>query len=386
MKVVVRLLLLVCTLALLAGAAHAQGKISGVFYGDYYFNAARDTTFARTNLSNAALTGPKSLQGFIIRRMYFTYDYDFAEQFSTRFRLELDQTANSSAAYAVLSNGNQSVYVKDAWMRWKNIFKNNDLYFGIQPTSAYETSEGLWNYRSLEKTIMDLRGIVSSRHLGVSLRGKFDDDNVLSYWVTVANANSGTQPKDVTNSLKNGDKYNLYSLELAYRPTKEITVAAYGDFRPTYPVNDPASTAVPKATVGNGTTTGALFASYKDGSNFAIGVEGFTQMTAHAYADPTTANKLKTLSKMGVSGWLWYNFSDDMGIVARYDYFDPKSGSNVAEKGDSRNYLIAGLTYKPAKNISIIPNLQYETYESIPNGGRSFDSSVTGRLTFAFSY
>ncbi len=385
MKKVLPILLLALLFCTGASDVLAQGKISGVFYGDYFYNIARDTTFARTNLSNSALTGPTGLQGFIIRRMYFTYDYDFAEQFAVRFRLEFDQTANSTGGYALLSNGNQSVYVKDAWMRWKNIFKNHDMYFGVQPTSAYEYSEGLWSYRSLEKTIMDLRGIVSSRHLGASLRGKLDDDNVFSYWVTVANANSGTQPKDVTPALRNGDKYNLYSLEVAYRPTKEITVSAYGDFRPTYPVNDPASTTVPKATVANNTTTASLFASYKGGNVFAIGVEGFTQMTGNAYPDPAATTKLKTWSKMGISGWAWYNFNDDLGVLARYDYYDPRSGSNSAEKGDSRNYLIAGLTYRPAKNISVIPNVQYETYESIPNG-RSFDPSVTGRLTFAFSY
>ena len=109
MKFVTRLFLVVWTLAVLAGVGHAQGKISGVFYGDYFYNVARDTTFNRINLPNAALTGPKDLQGFIIRRMYFTYDYDFAEQFAVRFRLEFDQTANSSANYAILSNGNKSV-------------------------------------------------------------------------------------------------------------------------------------------------------------------------------------------------------------------------------------------------------------------------------------
>jgi predicted porin len=232
---------------------------------------------------------------------------------------------------------------------------------------------------------MDLRGIVSSRHLGLAMRGKLDDDGVFGYWVTVANANSGTAPKDVTPAEKNGDKYNLYSLEMAYRPLKEVTVMLYGDFRPTYPVNDPASTAVPKATVANNTWTGALSAAYKQASDFAVGVEAFTQQSGNAYADPASTNKLKTLAKLGVSVWGWYNFSDDLGVIARYDYYDPKSGSDVSEKGDSRNYIIAGLTYKPAKNIQIIPNVQVETYERIPNV-RKPDSAITGRLTFAFAY
>jgi hypothetical protein len=363
----------------------AQGKISGVFYGDYFYNAARDTSVYRANLPNSAVNGPKSNQGFVIRRMYFTYDYDLAEQFATRFRLELDGTPNSSGAYNIMSTGNIGVFVKDAWLRWKNIFKGSDLYFGIQPTSAYEVSEGIWAYRGLEKTIMDLRGIVSSRHLGIALRGKFDEDGMFGYWVMVANQNSGVQPKDLTTTEKNGDTYNLYSLSLAYRPTKEIAVTMYGDFRPTYPVNDPASTAVPKATVSNNMVTGALFASYNQGNDFMLGAEAFTQRTSNAYADPATTNTLKALDKLGVSIFGWYNFSDELGAIARYDYYDPKSGSDNSEKGDSRGYLLAGLSYRPAKNVQVIPNCQVETYESIPNG-RSIDAAVTARLTFIFSY
>ena len=174
------------------GETRSQGKFSGVFYGDYFYNIARDSSTTRANLSNSAVNGPVSDQGFVIRRVYFTYDYDLAEQFATRFRLELDETPNSSAQYAVLSNGNIGVFVKDAWLRWKNIFKGSDLYFGIQPTSAYEISEGIWSYRSLEKTIMDLRGIASSRVLGIALRGKLDDDGMFGYWLTIANSNRNT--------------------------------------------------------------------------------------------------------------------------------------------------------------------------------------------------
>ncbi len=369
----------------MASETLSQGKFSGVFYGDYFYNAARDTSANRANLSNSALTGPISNQGFAIRRVYFTYDYDLAEQFATRFRLELDETPNSSGAYAVLANGDIGVFVKDAWLRWKNIFKGSDLYFGIQPTSAYEISEGVWGYRSLEKTIMDLRGVVSSRVLGIALRGKFDEEGIFGYWLTIANSNSGTQPKDLGQTLRNGDKYNLYSLHVAFKPTKELIFTLYGDYRPTFPVNDPASTAVPHATESNNTFTGALFASYKQGNDLSLGAEAFTQQTAHAYADPTAANSLKTLSKMGVSVFGWYNFSEELGLIARYDYFDPRTGGNSAEQGDSRSYILAGLTFKPAKNVQIVPNLQVETYESIP-GGRSIDAAVTGRLSFLFSF
>jgi hypothetical protein len=374
--------ILLVGLMMTGGTLRAQGKFSGVFYGDYFYNAARDTVTNKANLPGSVLTGPKSNQGFVIRRVYFTYDYDLAEQFATRFRVELDETGANT-----LASGNMGVFVKDAWLRWKNVIKGHDLFFGIQPTSAFDISEGIWSYRGLDKTIMDLRGIVSSRALGVAMKGKFDDDNVLGYWVMVANQNSGSQAKDFSAALANGDKYNTYSLNLAYRPTKEITVTVYGDFRPNFPVNDPTSTSVPKATVGHAKTTLAGFASYKSGSDFAVGVEAFNQTTANNYTDPDKTDKsLKGQKAFGLSVWAWYNFSDDMGAVVRYDTYDPKTGSNVVEKGDSRGYLLAGLTFKPAKNVQFIPNVQVESYESIPNNGPTFTTAVTGRATFIFSF
>ena len=59
--------------ALLVGTSGAwtQGKISGLMYGDYFYNVARDTTFARAPLPNSALTGEKSYQAFQFRRIFY---------------------------------------------------------------------------------------------------------------------------------------------------------------------------------------------------------------------------------------------------------------------------------------------------------------------------
>ena len=48
-------------------------------------------------------------------------------------------------------------------------------------------------------------------------------------------------------------------------------------------------------------------------------------------------------------------------FVGRYDYFDPNSGGDY--KGDSRNFILAGMEIKLHDKVSIIPNLEFETYE-----------------------
>ena len=371
-----RLLLTLCMFAIVGFAElSAQGKFSGYMFGDYFYNVARDTAFTRATLPNSAVNGQKNLQGFQFRRIYFTYDNDISEQFTARFRLEADQSALSS-------DGKLSTFVKDAYLKWKNIFAGSDFIFGIQPTSAYEISETAWGYRSLEKTIMDLRGIVPSRHLGVSLRGKLDNGGTFNYWLTFANNQSGNKPNGTT---EYADKYKRYSLMLHVKPVKTLQMTLFGEYLGSPDVNDPTSTTVPKATVSNAKTTLAAFVGYAEPERYDFGAEGFIQSTSNGMVDAgSTSGALKSLSTIGFSVWGNVLLESDLAVVARFDYFDPNSDSNV--KGDARNYIIGGLSYKPNKNVSIMPNVQIETYQSAPNGGRSIDASVTGRVTFYYVF
>ena len=131
--------------------AVGQGKFSGYMFGDYYYNVARDASIPTTNIASPA--GTTAFQAFQLRRIYFTYDNDISEQFATRFRLEADQAAATSAPTAsgdVLPSGKVGVFVKDAYLLWKNVFSGSNLIFGVQPTPAYDVSEAAWGYRSLE--------------------------------------------------------------------------------------------------------------------------------------------------------------------------------------------------------------------------------------------
>jgi hypothetical protein len=379
-----RLRFLLLLLVALPCAAFPQGRISGVVFGDYFYNAARDSNFSKGNLPNSATGGPKSLQGFVIRRINISYDYDISEQFSTRFRLEMD----ASSAGATTANGKLAPYVKDAWLKWKGVFGGSDLIFGIQPSSAFDVSEAAWSYRSLEKTIMDLRGIVPSRFFGLALKGKLDDAGSFSYWAMVSNREAGTNPKDLSAAanMTQNDKYNVYSLQLQIKPSKQFLATVYGDFRPAAPVNDLTSTTVPPATVGHAMTTLAGFLNFTEPDQFSIGLEAFLQMTANSYVDPSvTPVSLKGNTAMGVSVWAWVNLQPTLSLVGRYDMYDPRTGSANVEKGNSRNSMLFGVVAKPDKHVQIMPNVQVETYESIPNGP-SFDTSITGRVTFAWTF
>jgi hypothetical protein len=378
-------LVVLCLLGIAATALTQDnapaGKFSGYMFGDMYYNVARDTSFAtgHNTPSKTALTGPRDMQGFQFRRIYFAYDNDISTQFTSRFRLEADQSALTTSTKSADGDGTYqgkiTVFVKDAYLKWKNVFGNNDLIFGIQPTTAYDFSEGAWGYRSLEKTIMDLRGIIPSRDFGLALRGKITDDGMFNYWAMITNGD-GNSPAS--------SKFHRYSLNLQVKPADNWNITLNGDYRAQYNTNDINSTATPKATVSNGILTASLFLGYNVKNQYSFGVEAFNQSIANQFIDnvttPTTQN---SLTAMGVSVWGTYNFQPDLALVARYDYYDPNT--NGDSKGDLRNYILGGLSWKADKNVSIIPNVQYETYEA-PVNGTGPDASLNARLTFYYIF
>jgi hypothetical protein len=337
-----------------------KGKVSGYMFGDYFYNATRDTGI--TALSNVANGGKKDVNGIQLRRIYFSYDYTISETFVTRFRLEADQVANTS-------NGKIGVFVKDAYLTWKNIFSGSDFTFGIQPTPAFEISEGLWGNRFLEKTIMDLRGIVSSRDLALSLKGKIDGEGMFKYWVMLGDG-SGNSPET--------DKYKRFYGHLQILPIKNLTVTLYGDLKAKPSINDPKSTTTPKATLSNNDLTYALFVGYKEKDAYMVGAEIFSVTSQNGIVSSTEAKDKRGL---GYSLFGSYDFSKELSVVVRYDSYDPNSDA----KGNIRNLFLAGVNYKPDAKVTLSPNVIIETYEKIPNG-RSIDASITPRITFFYSF
>jgi hypothetical protein len=368
-----KILPIIASLILLSSAAiFAQGKFSGSMFGDYYYNVTRDPNIGSSNIASPA--GTTAYQAFQFRRINLNYDSDISEQFTTRFRLEADQAANAS-------NGKIGSFVKDAYLKWKNIFTGSDLIFGIQPTPAFEVSESVWGYRSLEKTILDLRGIVSSRDMGISLRGKLTGDGMVNYWLMLAN-NSGNSPET--------DKYKRYYAHVQIKPTTNLQATLYIDYKDVPAILNSYT----KSNVSNSAVTTALFLGYSEPFSYNIGVEAFIQSASNALKD-TVAKSYSSKSTMGFSVFGSFNIIPELAVVARYDNFNPSTDdkgkdhvavtAGVANGNLSRNYIIAGLSWKVDKNVSIMPNILYETYET-PKGGKAIADSKTARLTVYYVF
>ncbi|MFA6469172.1 MAG: hypothetical protein WCW35_09750 [Bacteroidota bacterium] len=361
MKTTIRTLFITALISTaLLGQEKTTSKFSGFMFGDFFYNIARDTSLA--TFPNVSSTGARDMNGFQFRRIYFTYDNEISSTFSSRFRLEGTTGAP---------------FIKDAFLKWSSIFSGSDLIFGIQSSPAFEVGESYWGFRSLEKTIMDLRGIAPARDFGVSVKGKLTSDGMVNYWVMFGN-NSSINPET--------DKYKRFYAHIDLKPIERLRVTVYADYKMQAQINDPASTTAPKKTLGNNILTSSLFLGYAEKGSYSVGAEGFVQLSDNGYIHGSAPVVVEGKTALGISLFGNYSLADDLTIVGRYDYFDPNTAS--ASNTDLRQLLIAGASWNVDKNVSIIPNIEVEMYEEIQAGAgkRSIDPSITGRITVHYIF
>lgn len=332
------------------------GKFSGYMFGDYFYNVLRDSTI--DDIPNKALSGQKDLNGFQFRRIYFTYDYKISDKFSTRLRLE-------SQTQVGVDNTIFLTFIKDAYLQWKDIFDGSSLIFGIQPPPTYTISESYWGYRSLEKTIMDLRRVASSRDFGVSLKGKLISSGKVNYWIMYGNGSSFETE---------GDKYKRAYAHLDFLPTDKFRVTVYGDYR------FKPEKSYSGIGYNNDALLTSLFVGYQEESNFSLGLETFLQMNSN---DVVNNSNIANRNALGISAFGSFSFTETLAGVLRYDYFDNNISADF--KGDSRNFFLAGLDIKLHEKVSVIPNIEFETYET-PANGINIDPSLTARITLYYQF
>jgi len=324
-------------------------KISGQIFGDYFYNISKNKLQPSGNIY---LTGAKDSSAFQIRRVNLTTDFDVSSKFTARFRLEVDQTATKSP-------DKTTSYVKDAYLKWKEIFSGSDIIMGIQPTPTYEVADLVWGHRYIEKNLADIYKLVSSRDLGVALKGKIISDGSLSYTLLVG-SNTGVSPES--------DSYRRYYSQILYKPIDKLFLNISADWIP-----------APKS----GTKTknkflADIFAGYVDKDLFSAGVEFNFNNEQNGF---TTLTNTESKQAIGISAFGSYYITSDFGLFARYDIFNPNISDNNAAKGDGRTILFAGLDYKADKTVTISPNIIMETYEKSV-AGVEYKSSLTGRITF----
>ena len=300
----------------------APPSIKGYMFGDYYYIAS----------------GPdKKENSFQFRRIYLTFDKKWDDRFSGRFRLE-----SNDAGFG--NGGKMNPAVKDAWLRYRK--NDRTLVIGLSPTPTWSFTEEVWGYRSIEKTLMDLSKIGSSRDLGVSFTTPLDSQGKVSAMVMFGNGNSNR-------SEINNDKKGY--LRLKINATETAGVTAYVDYESRPGDKDRL------------TLSGLLFSSTKDRG---FGLEGAWQKRKNAVGSTDVAMR-------AFSAFARTKTSDRSGLFGRVDYVDPSD--QASDDGVIRVFV--GGDVMPEPNIHIMPNIIVESFED-----SSIDAVVIPRVTVYYKF
>jgi hypothetical protein len=357
-----------------------SGKIWGYAFGDYAYKLHADSA-QRGSVQYSKLA--KNYNSFNFRRVYLGYDYQFSPNISSQFLLahESGFEANTSNP-DVLTNNNRSVYIKAMNIRFKNVIPRATIVAGQQATPTFATlSEGIWGYRSIEKTIADMRGVSSSTDLGLGVYGKIGKSENVGYDVLIANNNGA--------KLENNSFKKIYTSLYVYFFDKKLVIQ--GNFEHDRTSLQP---------VHKDVSTLRLFTAYKTATT-TVGVEAFkqtkTNSTSFTLAAPPIADTFHTSVKpSGISLFLTQQLTKDkLNFFARFDIYNPDSkftSDNNYIKGynsTKESFATIGLDFIPAKNIHIMPNVWYDQFHSKlkgVSGNLKNDYDLVGRITLYFTF
>src|SRR6185437_14704732 len=134
------------------------GKIWGYAFGDYAYKLHADAE-KRGSIQYSKL--PEDYNCFNFRRIYLGYDYQFSPNISSQFLLAHESTFEANTNNPdVLTDNNRAMYIKAMNIRFQHVIPVATIVVGQQSTPTFSLlEETIWGYRSIEKTITDMRGI-----------------------------------------------------------------------------------------------------------------------------------------------------------------------------------------------------------------------------------
>lgn len=361
-----------------------SGRLWGYAFGDFYYKAHSDSLFRGG--SNQYTGIPEKRNAFAFRRIYLGYDYNISKTFSAELLLSAeDNTSNVSSSGVTTTTGDLltdnklAFYIKLANIRWKNIWKHTDLVVGQVSTPAFPLlTEKIWSYRSIERTITDIRR-TPSYDLGVTLQGKFDDKGNYGYNLMVGNG-TGAKPENDKFKWFYGDVYAMFL-------DKKLVVDVYADYQKlNWTDGFHHSRNMLKGFVAYNTPdlTIGTEAFVNHGKNDVVGINGNIK-------DTTDANAT------GISVYVHGNIvKNKLRFFARYDNYNPDTKyddsfskytglSGNYEPNNKEDFITAGLDYTPVKNVHFMPNIWYNNYKT-QQPQKNTDYDLAYRLTFYFVF
>jgi hypothetical protein len=311
----------VAVLCVVTGAFARDGdkrrfRVGGLVFGDVYHVVSHHTDEG------------EGATGVVVRRGYLTFDGDFSDHWTARFRLELNQSGEFETYTFDLS-------AKDLYLGWRP--GRQRIRFGLSPTPTFDLIESVWGLRYLVRTPMDLQG-VASRDTGISAAGPINQSGSVEYR---AMAGAGLE---FGNESGDGRKWMG---ALTWRPAAPWLIDLYLDY---------------EVLTGHADrSTFQIFTGYRTDS-WRWGLQYSNQ---NRQDDP----QLEIASVFAIR-----RLSDMTSVVGRVDRIMEPSprGDNISylpfDPGARATFFIGGLEFRPKQYLYITPNATVTTYDRNDQG------------------
>jgi len=409
-KTITKLSIYLSVFILIAGSASAQtdttvefkpsGNLWGYAFGDFGYKGNADNL--NRGGSNQYTGMLPNANAFQFRRVYLGYNYNISQKFTAEFLLAAEDDFNTGSVTEgpngtsvgdVTAGGKFTPYLKLANVRWKEIFKNSDLVIGQQSTPGFaktgrndQTSEEVWAYRCVERTVSDIRR-TPSFDLGASLQGWFDKKGNYGYMAMVGNGTGGAKPPTTMFRSFYGDIYGKFF-------NKRLIVDLYGDYTRlawgAYVPGAIAGQANPNAGLQYTSremtklfvawNTNKLTVGFEAFENVFLGGLKVTETDKNTYYRTFTATDMSIFVRGRILSAP--NGDPRLNFFVRFDNYDPSGNlSTIASQATTtaittasgvsnydpytkEEFFTAGIDYMPFKNVHLIPNIWLNTYTS----------------------
>jgi len=369
-----------------------HGNLWGYAFGDYMYKGSADTVGGGLGRGNNQYSKiPASSRFFQFRRIYLGYNYDITPRLSAEILLAAEDDFNNgsvgdqSSTGDVLSDGKFAPYVKLANVRWKNIFKGSDLVMGQMYTPSFPLlSEVVWGYRSIERTVSDMRR-TNSYDEGVALQGRYGKDDSYGYNLMIGN-NNGAKPATNNFQMFYGDIW-----------AKLLDKRLILDFYQDYAKLDWTNVDTLTGHFHHDRRMTKVFVAWSV-PKFTVGVEAFTTTLMGDVEASTLTNRTYYISTKATAVSLYVRgrlYKDKWGFFARYDNYNP--GHNIDQITNNpaiisytainsnydpttkEQFITCGFDYTPFPNLHLMPNIYVNTYQcTLPASDYGLSSKGSG--------
>lgn len=259
-------------------------------------------------------------RGFELERCYLGYHCQVSDKLEFKAVMDVGKSDDVDDLHRI-------AYIKNAQVVWKT--GSMVLNGGLIPTTNFKVQEDFWGYRYVKAVFQDYYRFASSADLGLSASYR------LAGWA-VADA-----------IVVNGEGYKriqrndglLYGLGVTLMPVEGLTVRLYGS------INGKSDKSL------SNTTLCAAFAGYRCG-NMSAGLE---------YNRIWNKDNVGGLNMEGLSAYGTVRLSSAVSGFARYDNLWQENRTDI--NGGEAVYM-AGVEYRPCRNVRIAPNFRYHDAKS----------------------